>query len=29
MLIALTEAKRQRLDTVEDLRALERDRRWL
>jgi DNA polymerase III subunit epsilon len=29
MLVALAEAKRQRLDAVEDLRALERDRRWL
>jgi DNA polymerase-3 subunit epsilon len=29
LLIALAEAKRQRIETVEDLRALERQRRWL
>ena len=29
LLVALAEAKRQRLETVEELRALERERRWL
>ena len=29
LLVALAEAKRQRLETVEKLRALERERRWL
>ena len=29
LLVLLAEAKRQRLETVEDLRGMERTRRWL